>query len=127
MAIRHYVLIAPATPTGRANIYGSAAEFQFFGNTVSVTASQPLPGTANVWGVPTQSGNASPLAAWGVWQTLDPVGTLLAQKAVIQAMVGTFFLTWDDAGETFTAYAARWRSTAGWTDLPFGSLVAVHP
>jgi hypothetical protein len=124
--IRHYAIIAPSTAVGRANIYGSGAEFQYFGNVVSVMPTQPLPGTSNVWGMPTQSGNLIPLAAWGVWQTLDPVGTLLSQQGAIGAFPGSFFFTWDDSAESFTAYSTRWRSAAGWTDLPFGMVIAIH-
>ncbi len=127
MATRHYTIIAPATAQGRANIYGATAEFQFFHNVVAAAQPKPLAGTGNVWGIPTQSGNASPMAAWGVWQTLDSVGALLALKAAIAALPGSFFLTWDDSAETFAAYATRWRATTGWTDLPLGSIVVVHP
>lgn len=127
MAIRHYAIIVPATAVGRTPIYGSSAELTFFGNVMAATPPQPLAGTSNVWGIPTQSGNLTPMAAWGIWQTLDPSSVLLAQKSAIGLLPGSFFLTWDDAGETFTAYEARWRSTTGWTDLPLGSVVAVHP
>lgn len=126
MAIRHYAIFVPATPLGRAAIYGSAAELTFFGNAVAAIPPLPLPGTSDVWGIPTQSGNAIPMAAWGVWQTLDPLGALLAQRSAIAVLPGSFFLTWDDSSETFTAYSARWRSTTGWTDLPFASVVPVH-
>lgn len=112
MAIQHYTVVVANSPTARAAVYGSVAEFQFFGNVLANAV--PCPISGNVWGKPLPSGNAPPLYVWGLWSSMDP-GTLLSKLQTLAAASTVQLFTWDDSTEAFGAYLARWQLAAGWT------------
>lgn len=119
--IRHYTVVVPATPVGRAAIYGATEELQHFGpSAAGVKAALPIAG--GLWGAPTQSNNN--LCAWGVWATMDNGGLLAALQQAAAGVGGQVF-TWDDSNEQFGAYVTRWKTGVAWVDAPFGTAVGV--